>query len=102
MTQTDTRPEHSLHLGPIDETGDFCREDVHNWFGLTYSSYLVLPRSLLQVSANGVGLKALPVKLAPHAFPVGIVTLKNRTLTPVVELFLERLRAFVKSGAARF
>jgi len=48
MTQTDTRPEHSLHLGPIDETGDFCREDVHNWFGLTYSSYLVLPRSLLQ------------------------------------------------------
>ena len=61
-----------------------------------------MPRSLLQVSADGVGLKALPVDLAPHAFPVAIVTVKNRTLTPVVELFLERLRAFVKSGAARF
>lgn len=24
------------------------REHVHEWFGLTYSSYLVLPRSLLQ------------------------------------------------------
>jgi DNA-binding transcriptional LysR family regulator len=61
-----------------------------------------MPRSLLQVSVDGVGLKALPVRLAGHAFPVAIVTVKNRTLTPVVELFLQRLRAFVKSGAARF
>ena len=61
-----------------------------------------MPRSLLQVDAGGVGLKALPVKLAPHAFPVAIVTVKNRTLTPVVELVLQRLRSFVKSGAARF
>jgi DNA-binding transcriptional LysR family regulator len=61
-----------------------------------------MPRSLLQVSTDGVGLKALPIKLTPHSFPVAIVTVKNRTLTPVVELFLERLRAFVKSGAARF
>src|SRR5262245_3284577 len=61
-----------------------------------------MPRSLLQVSVNGIGLKALPIKLAPLSFPVALVTVKNRTLTPVVELFLERLRAFVKSGAARF
>jgi DNA-binding transcriptional LysR family regulator len=61
-----------------------------------------MPRSLLQVSVDGVGLKALPVGLAAHAFPVAIVTVKNRTLTPVVELFLQRLRSFVKSGAARF
>lgn len=61
-----------------------------------------MPRSLLQVSVDGIGLKALPVKLAQHSFPVAIVTVKNRTLTPVVELFLERLRAFVRSGAARF
>ena len=61
-----------------------------------------MPRSLLQVKVDGVGLRTLPVKLAPHTFPVAIVTVKNRTLTPVVELFVERLRAFVKSGAARF
>ena len=61
-----------------------------------------MPRSLLKVTVDGVGLKTLPIKLAPHAFPVAIVTVKNRTLTPVVELFVERLRAFVKSGAARF
>lgn len=27
---------------------DMCDQDVHNWFGLTYSSYLVLPRALMQ------------------------------------------------------
>lgn len=26
---------------------DFCREDVSGWFELTYASYLVLPRSLM-------------------------------------------------------
>lgn len=61
-----------------------------------------MPRSLLQETADGAGLKAIPIKLAPHAFPVVLVTVKNRMLTPVVELFLERLRAFVKSGAAPF
>ncbi len=25
-----------------------CQEPIHHWFGLTYSSYLVLPRSALQ------------------------------------------------------
>ena len=60
------------------------------------------PRSLLHVSAGSVGLKELPVRLPPHTFPVAIVTVKNRTLTPVVELFLERLRAYVRSNAARF
>jgi DNA-binding transcriptional LysR family regulator len=58
-----------------------------------------MPRSLLKVKAGGVGLKALPIKLAPHTFPVTIVTVKNRMLTPVVQLFLDRLRAHAKSGA---
>src|SRR6476661_914209 len=61
-----------------------------------------LPRSLVLVKVDGVALRALPIGLPPHTFPVAIVTVKNRTLTPVVELFLKRLRAFVKSGAARF
>jgi DNA-binding transcriptional LysR family regulator len=58
-----------------------------------------MPRSLLRLNADGVGLKELPVKLPAHSFPVAIVTLKNRTLSPVVELFLERLRTFVRSNA---
>ena len=68
---------------------------------LTEDEFLTcMPRSLLH--AGGGGLKALPIELAPHVFPAAILTLKNRTLTPVVELFLERLRSFVKSRAATF
>jgi len=35
-----------LNKEDIEELVD--QEPVHNWFGLTYSSYLVLPRVLLQ------------------------------------------------------
>jgi hypothetical protein len=44
-----------------------------------------------------VGLKALPIELPGSNLPVAIVTLKDRTLTPAVELFLERLRTHVRS-----
>lgn len=27
---------------------DFCKDDVHSFFGLTYASYLAVPRSVLQ------------------------------------------------------
>jgi DNA-binding transcriptional LysR family regulator len=55
-----------------------------------------MPRSLLRLNADGIRLKALPVKLPIHSFPVAIVTLKNRTPSPVVQLFLERLRTFAR------
>jgi DNA-binding transcriptional LysR family regulator len=55
-----------------------------------------MPRSLLRLQAEGIRLKALPVRLPIRSFPVAIVTLKNRTPSPVVQLFLERLRTFAK------
>ena len=30
------------------EPGEICEQDVHGWFELSYSSYLVLPRALMQ------------------------------------------------------
>src|SRR5262245_51122413 len=62
---------------------------------LTLGGFLTaIPKSLLHRSSD---LKALPITLPPHDYPIAIVTVKNRTLSPVVELFLERLRRFVKS-----
>ena len=55
----------------------------------------VIPRSMLHLNAA----KELPIKLPTPGLPVAIVTLKNRTLSPAVELFLERLRTYVKSVA---
>jgi DNA-binding transcriptional LysR family regulator len=56
-----------------------------------------LPRSVLPLYAERFGLKALPVKLPARPWPVAIVTLKNRILSPVVTLFIEHLRAFSKT-----
>jgi DNA-binding transcriptional LysR family regulator len=58
-----------------------------------------MPKSLLHLNAEGIGLKQLPIDLPTPRFPVAVVTLKNRTLSPAVELFLERLRTYVKSLA---
>jgi len=65
---------------------------------LTTSDFLTaIPRSMLRLNACCAGLKALPVNLPIRNFPVAIVTLKHRTLGPVVELFLEHLRRLIKS-----
>jgi DNA-binding transcriptional LysR family regulator len=58
-----------------------------------------MPKSLLRLNVEGIGLKQLPIDLPTARFPVAVVTLKNRTLSPAVELFLERLRTYVKSLA---
>jgi DNA-binding transcriptional LysR family regulator len=55
-----------------------------------------VPVSLLQFGANLPQLKVLPVDLPIPHLPVGLMTLRNRTLTPVVRLFIDRTREVVK------
>jgi len=52
----------------------------------------LLPHSLLHFSAARLLIEALPVKLQAQPPPVGIVTLKNRTISPVAQLFIETAR----------
>jgi len=52
----------------------------------------VLPWSFLKFKGKRLGLKVLPIELPIQPRPVGIVTLKNRTLSPVAKLFIERAR----------
>jgi DNA-binding transcriptional LysR family regulator len=59
-----------------------------------------LPASLLRFGANLPPLKILPVELPVEPWPVGIMTLKNRTLTPVVKLFIDCAREVVKPLAS--
>lgn len=47
--------------------------------------------------ADQYGMSVLPVDLPVQSWPVVVVTLKNRTLSPVVERFLEHLREFTRS-----
>jgi DNA-binding transcriptional LysR family regulator len=51
-----------------------------------------MPRSVAYFKS----LKVLPVDLPARPWPVNIVTLKNRTLSPVVERFIGHLRDFTR------
>src|SRR5215510_2701620 len=48
-----------------------------------------LPRSVMSLYGPRFSLKILPIALPVRPWPVSIVTLKNRTLSPVVERFIE-------------
>ena len=60
----------------------------------------ILPISVLRFSKRPE-IKVLPVKLQYARVPVGIVTLKNRTLSPVAQLFIENAREVAKPLARR-
>jgi len=57
----------------------------------------VTAKSVAHLNADHFGLKVLPVELPMARFPLGVLTIKNRTLTPVVDLFLESAPADAKS-----
>jgi DNA-binding transcriptional LysR family regulator len=52
----------------------------------------VMPRSLLRFTDLAASLKALPVRLPIEPRPVAIVTLKDRTLSPVAKRFIDCAR----------
>lgn len=52
----------------------------------------ILPASLLQFNGQRWGIKALPIRLKMPPLYVAAFTLKQRTLSPVVELFVQHAR----------
>ena len=60
-----------------------------------------LSKSVLQLNGDRYALKALPVDLHFRSYPVEIVTVKNRTLSPVVERFIACAREVTKSWGNR-
>jgi DNA-binding transcriptional LysR family regulator len=61
----------------------------------------MLPASVLRFPAPRSEVKALPVELPLAHVPIGIVTLKNRTLSPVAKLFIEHAREVAKPLAKK-
>ena len=55
------------------------------------------PSSVLRFNAERFLLKALPVALPVRPWPIALVTLKNRTLNPVVQIFIDHVRAFTRT-----
>lgn len=57
----------------------------------------VLHRSVLQFNAQRWSLKALPIDLVDRSMPIAMFTLKNRTLSPVVQLFVEHAKEVARA-----
>jgi DNA-binding transcriptional LysR family regulator len=55
-----------------------------------------MPKSMLKLNDECRKLKQLPIRLPGPRFPVAIIVLKGRTVTPAVGLFLDMLREYVR------
>jgi DNA-binding transcriptional LysR family regulator len=60
----------------------------------------MLPDSVLRYTAKQWSLKSLPIDLRVKPWPIAILTLKNRTPSPVTQLFIEQLQAVAQSISA--
>jgi DNA-binding transcriptional LysR family regulator len=77
----------SLHLYMrLIETG--------RWLGL-------VPSSVMRFGGRQMALKALPVKVPSPPSPVGFITVKDRTLTPLAGRFIDCARTVAKSDTGR-
>lgn len=63
---------------------------------LTGRYLAMVPRSFLRFGGERLAIKTLPVKLSARAAPVGVVKLRNRTLSPAARLFLDCVRTVVR------
>jgi DNA-binding transcriptional LysR family regulator len=60
------------------------------------SHITTLPSTTLRVYGDRFALKALPIEFPAQPWPAVIVTLKNKTLSPVVERFIQHIRDFTR------
>lgn len=60
------------------------------------SHITTMPNSTLRVYGERFAIKALPVDIPTQSWPAVIVTLKNRTLSSVVERFIQHIRDFTR------
>lgn len=57
----------------------------------------VVPDVMLRAGLKQLSIKVLPINLPGNRRPVGIVTLKNRPLSPVAQLMIEQTRSVTKT-----
>jgi DNA-binding transcriptional LysR family regulator len=63
--------------------------------------FTIFPASALRFPIGHPEIKVLPVELPKSSVPNGIITLKDRALNPVAEVFIEHVREVAKPLASR-
>jgi DNA-binding transcriptional LysR family regulator len=61
----------------------------------------LIPASVMRFAGNQTRLKILPVKVLSPPAPVGFITVKGRTLTPLAERFIACARNVANVDAGR-
>jgi DNA-binding transcriptional LysR family regulator len=61
----------------------------------------ILPESVLWFPATHPRIKRVPVDLSQRPMPIGIITVKNRTLSPAAQLFIDAARELAKPLSRR-
>ena len=74
---------------------------LQNGLLATQQFITMFPRSLIQFSGKRFAIKALPIKLPLPPLHIGIVTLRNRTISPAAQLFIKTAREGTRSLAAK-
>jgi DNA-binding transcriptional LysR family regulator len=83
-------------LEPPRPTVSTLSFSVHNRL-LTAGGFLTIqPGFMSRLPGRHPSVISLPVKLSATRRPIGIISLKNRALSPLCELFLDRVRRIVK------
>jgi DNA-binding transcriptional LysR family regulator len=59
----------------------------------------VIPGSVLRFGQQRTMFKVLPIELPRWRLPIAIITLKDRTISPVAQLFLDCVRNLAKGLA---
>ena len=69
---------------------------LYNGLLATERFLAIMPDSLLKFSAKRFGLKRLPIELPVPPRFIGIVTVKNRTISPAARVFIDMTREVTK------
>jgi DNA-binding transcriptional LysR family regulator len=94
-----SRASHAFHALGLDAPRRTVESTSIQLFTALLSSgrfLSLLSGSTLKLSGRRMGITAIAVDLPTMPGPVGIVTLKNRTLGPVAQLFVETARAVAR------
>jgi DNA-binding transcriptional LysR family regulator len=86
---------HEPPRATVETLSEYMKNDL-----LATGRFLtVLPSFMLKVPGRHPRLKALPIALPSTRAPIGLITLKGRTLTPLAQLFIENVRAITRPMA---
>jgi DNA-binding transcriptional LysR family regulator len=68
--------------------------ETGRWLGL-------VPASVMRFGGKQMRIRVLPIKILSPPAPVGFITVKDRTLTPLAERFIECIRKVANSDPGR-